>query len=57
MVCGPKNTIITPVEKVAPNSAGEWQEMGSPLFTKHPVCKLCTSSGKLEPELSKLEQL
>ena len=57
MVCGPQNTIITPVEKVAPNSAGEWQEMGSPLITKHPVCKLCTSCGKLEPELSKLEQL
>ena len=56
MVCGPQNTIIMPVEKVAPNSAGEWQEMGSPLITKHPVCKLCTSCGKLKPWLWKLEQ-
>ena len=57
MVYGPRNTIITSIEKVAPNSTGEWQEMGSPLITKHPVCKLCTSYGKLEHELSKLEQL
>ena len=52
MICAPMNTIITSVEKVAPNSAGKLQEMGSPLITKHPVCKLCMSCGKLEPELS-----
>ena len=51
MVCGPQNTIITPIEKVAPNSAGEWQEMGSPLITKHHVCIMCMYCGKLAPEL------
>ena len=50
------NTVIPPVQKITPNSAGEWQKMGSPLIFQHLVCKLRMSCGKLEPKLSKIDQ-
>ena len=48
--------VIPPVQKITPNSAGEWQKMCSPSIFKHPVCKLCMSFVKLEPKLSKIDQ-
>ena len=56
MVCGQWNTIIPLNQKIAPNSAGDWQNMGWPSVFRHPVCKLRTSCGELEPELLKLDQ-
>ena len=50
------NTVIPLVQKITPNSAGEWQKMASPSIFKHPVCKLRMSCGKLEPKLSKIDQ-
>ena len=44
------NTVIPPVQKITPNSAGEWQKMGSPSIFKHPVCELCMSCLELEPK-------
>ena len=49
-------TVIPLVQKITPNSAGEWQKMASPSIFKHPVCKLRKSCGELEPKLSKIDQ-